>query len=56
MEVIKAVYLMILQVLSLFCTTARQSNLCTTVTLDKWQGVRYIQGDHYIRVNLVENI
>ena len=23
-----------------------QSNLCTTVTLGKWQGDRYIQGDH----------
>ena len=56
MEVIKAVHLMILLVLSLFCTTAWQSNLRTTVTLEKWQGDRYIQGDHYIRVNSAENI
>ena len=56
MEVIKAVHVMILQVLSLFCTTAWQSNLCTTVTLEKWQGDRTIQGDHYIRVNSAENI
>ena len=25
-----------------------QSNLCTTVTLGKWQGDHYIKGDHYI--------
>ena len=56
MAVIKAVHLMILQVLSLFCTTAWQSNLCTTVTLKKWQGDCYIQGDHYIWVNFVENL
>ena len=33
-----------------------QSNLRTTVTLEKWQDDRYIQGDRYIQVNFVENI
>ena len=33
-----------------------QSNLCTTVTLRKWQGDRYIQGDCYIQGNFAENI
>ena len=32
------------------------SNLCTTVTLGKWHGNRYIQGDRYIQVNFAENI
>ena len=31
-------------------------NLCTTVTLGKWQGDCYIQGDRYIQVNISENI
>lgn len=33
-----------------------QSNRRTTVTLGKWPGDRYIQGDLYIQVNFVENI
>ena len=34
-----------------------QSNLCTTVTLGKWQSDRrYIQGVCYIQVNFAENI
>jgi len=34
-----------------------QSNLCTTmVTLRKWQGDCYIQGDRYLQVNSAENI
>ena len=33
-----------------------QSNLCTTVTLRKWQGDRCIQGDRYIQVNFAENM
>ena len=32
------------------------SNLCATVTLGKWQGYSYIQGDRYIQVNFAENI
>ena len=31
-------------------------NLCTTVTLGKWKGDCYIQGDHYIQVNFAETI
>ena len=33
-----------------------QSNMCTTVTLGKWQGDCYIQGDPYKQVNFAENI
>ena len=36
--------------------TQLQSNLCTTVTLGKWHGDRYKQGDRCIQVNFVENI
>ena len=32
------------------------TNLCTMVTLGKWQGDRYTQGNHYIQVNFAENI
>ena len=32
------------------------SNLSTTVTLGKWQGNSYIQGDRYTQVNFAENI
>ena len=31
-------------------------NLCTTVTLGKWQGDCYIQGDRYIQVNFAETV
>ena len=31
-------------------------NLCTTVTIEKWQGDCYIQGDRYIQVNFAETI
>jgi len=31
-------------------------SLCTTVTLGKWQGDCYIQGDRYIQVNFAETI
>ena len=31
-------------------------NLCSTVTLGKWKGDCYIQGDHYIQVNFAETI
>ena len=30
--------------------------MCTTVTLGKWQGGCYIQGDRCIQVNFAENI
>ena len=30
--------------------------MCTTVTLGKWQGERYIQGDCYMQVIFAENI
>ena len=33
-----------------------KSNLCTTVTLGKWQGDHYIQGDRYIQVSFAENV
>ena len=32
------------------------TNLCTMVTLGKWQGDRYTQGNHYIQVNFAETI
>ena len=33
-----------------------RSNVCTTITLGKWQGHHDIQGDRYIQVNFTENI
>ena len=33
-----------------------RSNLSTTITLGKWQGHRYIQGDRCIQVNFEKNI
>ena len=36
--------------------TLLQSHLCTTVTLEKRQGDRYIHGGRYIQVNFAENI
>ena len=32
------------------------TNRCTMVTLGKWQGDHYRQGNHYIQVNFAENI
>ena len=42
--------------LTVILSTHLQLNLCTMVTLGKWQGDCYIQGDHYIQVNFAENI
>ena len=41
-----------------FCLLVSQStvNLCTTVTLGKWQGDYYTQGDRFIQINFAENI
>ena len=36
--------------------TQNQTVMCTTVTLGKWQGGCYIEGDRYIQVNFAENI
>ena len=33
-----------------------QSNLCTMVTLRKWQGDRYIQGGRYTKGNFAKNV
>ena len=42
--------------LTVILSTHLQLNLCTTVTLGKWQGDCYIQSDYYITGELLQKI